>query len=132
MVFNPLFIASMIKRKESEHQEQCELMRIVGLQLKTYPELCMLFAIPNGGNRNIVTAMKLKREGVRAGVPDLMLAAAKCGYHGLFIEMKIKPNKPTEEQTRWMAYLLHGGYRVELCYSAAEAWDAIKAYLDRP
>ena len=47
-----------------------------------------IFAIPNGGARNVVTAAKLKAEGVLAGVPDLCVPMARCGFHGLYIELK--------------------------------------------
>jgi hypothetical protein len=49
-----------------------------------------LFAIPNGGKRNIREAARFKRQGVRAGVSDLFLAVPLFQHRwgGLFIEMK--------------------------------------------
>ncbi len=54
---------------ENEHHAQA---RFVAWFRKTYPGT-LIFAIPNGGHRNKVTAMKLKAEGVVPGVPDLFV-----------------------------------------------------------
>ena len=47
-----------------------------------------LHAIPNGGARGRAQASRLKAEGVKSGVADLMLPVARRGYHGFYIEMK--------------------------------------------
>jgi hypothetical protein len=110
-----------------------------------------MFAIPNGGERNKIVAANLKAEGVRAGVPDILLPVP--GYevpgddtpkwYGLFIEMK-KPGAkhkrkvPTdkwdtggvsEEQKIWLAALEGQGYKCVVCYSWYEAANEIKFYL---
>ena len=54
-----------------------------------YPELELMYAIPNGGKRHIHTAVVLKQTGVKSGVPDIFLPVRR-GKHGLFIEMKRK------------------------------------------
>ena len=54
----------------------------------------LLFAIPNGGKRDKVTAIQLQAEGVRPGVPD-GVACRPPGWHGLFIELKGIKNKTT-------------------------------------
>ena len=96
----------------------------------------LLFAIPNGGDRHPAVAAKLKVEGVRAGVPDLMLAVARMGtkgwrpYGGLFIELKrvgIKSAKAGQEE--YHALLRAQGYRVEVCSGFEAARAAILGYL---
>ena len=63
--------------KNGEHQLQVECVKWFRFQ---YPKLAnLLFAIPNGGLRNIKVATKLKAEGVLAGVPDLFLAIPAQG-----------------------------------------------------
>lgn len=52
-----------------------------------------LFHIPNGGSRNIIEASKLKKMGVKAGVPDLQLIVPNGLIHGLWIELKSKAGK---------------------------------------
>lgn len=73
----------------SEAQEQCKLIKWADkcVQMKIHPELSMLYAVPNGGRRDKAEAAHLKRQGVRAGVPDLCLAVPKGKYHGLYIEL---------------------------------------------
>ena len=89
-----------------------------------------LFAIPNGGLRDVITASKLKAEGLRPGIPDLMLAApALPDYCGLYIEMKRAKGSTSEEQQDVIKYLRSVGYRCEVCWSAEEAIHVITDYL---
>lgn len=105
-------------------------MRIVAMHESRLPELGMLFHTPNGGNRNVITAKKLKAEGVKPGVPDLCLPVPRGGYHGLFIEMKRqKGGVVSPEQKAWLQALNALGYRAEVCKGAAEAWDVIREYV---
>ena len=88
-----------------------------------------VFHIPNGGSRNKREAANLKRQGVRAGVPDLCIPVAKGGYHGLYIEMKAGKNKPTDNQVRWLELLLRNGYAAFVCYGASNAIECIRRYM---
>ena len=106
--------------RESQHQEA--LFGWALCQRGKYPELDLLFHIPNGGSRHPKEAANLKRQGVKAGVPDLLLPVARGEYHGLFIELKVGRNKPTDKQTGWMNALSDEGYAVRVCYG----WDAAK------
>jgi len=94
----------------SEHDEQATLFRWAGYLAPKYPALDMMFAIPNGGLRDIRVARKLKAEGVKPGVPDIFLAARDCNYkfRGLFIEMKIINGRITPEQKEWLPRLNDG------------------------
>ena len=48
------------------------------------------FAIPNGGHRDVATAMVLKREGVRRGIADLVVLGKNKTY---FVEIKTAKGK---------------------------------------
>lgn len=113
----------------SEHDEQAALVQWAQLQTGALPELAMLFAIPNGGARHIAVARKLKAEGVVAGTPDLFLACARRGYHGLFIEMKHGKNKATPAQVAFIDAAREQGYRAGVCYGFDEARDLVEWYL---
>lgn len=90
----------------------------------------LLFAIPNGGARHIATAMRLKREGVTPGVPDIMLAAPARGAYGLFIELKAgNAGRVSAEQRRMIDLLNHHGYRAEVCRTLDQATALITNYL---
>ncbi len=87
---------------ESGHQEA--LFSWAGYNMGRMPELEYMHHVPNGGKRDRATAVALKRQGVKAGVPDIVLPAARAGYHGLYIELKAGKNTTTENQRRWLEY----------------------------
>lgn len=118
--------------KSLEHSEQVNLIQWWALQCKRYGvhEQC-LFAIPNGGQRNIVTAKRMKDEGVRAGIPDLFLAVSRGNFHGLFVEMKKqRGGVVSESQKACMEMLSTNGYCVTVCHGFIEAKTAILQYLE--
>jgi hypothetical protein len=122
------------KIKRSEAGEQKTLIAWANLQSKKHSELKMLFHIPNEGKRSRAYGAELKRLGMRAGVPDLFLAVPRMQnnilYGGLFIEMKTGNNKCTENQKKWIRNLMDYGYQCKVCYSADEAMQVIKNYLN--
>lgn len=89
----------------------------------------MCFAVPNGGRRDIREAMSLKKEGVRPGVPDLILATPRGAHGALFIEFKIKPNKPSVLQQEMMERLEEQGYKCAVCYTLDQAIKVVEDYL---
>ena len=119
----------MTNHTQHEAAEQIKLFRWVDLAINQYPELKMLYHIPNGGSRNPIEAVNLKRQGVRSGVPDLCLAVPRGKYHGLYIELKYGSNRPTENQKRWLSALGENGYAVSVCYGCEAAIAEIIKYL---
>ena len=105
----------------SEAQEQTALFQWASLQACKYPELDMLYHIPNGGSRNKIEAARLKGEGVKAGVPDLCLPVPRGGKHGLYIELKrIREGRTSKEQEKWLNALQEQGYEAIVC----KGWEA--------
>lgn len=77
----------------TESEEQCLLFEWAELSLAKYPELALLFHDPNVISKSKFQAVKFKREGLIAGVPDLCLPVARQGYHGLYYNgMKVAEN----------------------------------------
>ena len=113
----------------SEHEEQAALFQWAVTMEGRLPALMMLFAVPNGGKRHIATALKLKAEGVKAGVPDVWLPVPRDRYHGLVIEMKAKGNRPTPEQDEWLLRLDGYGYATAVAYGWMKAARLIVVYL---
>lgn len=97
-------------RKRSEATEQERVINWATFYAKDFPELDLLHHIPNGGSRNQLEAANLKRQGVKAGVPDLCLPVARNGKHGLYVEMKWGKNKTTDKQDWWLEQLRQQGY----------------------
>jgi len=112
----------------SEHNEQVALFSWANLSKNKYPGIELMFAVANGGKRHIGTAIKLKAEGVKPGVPDIFLPVVKGGYFGLFIEMKFGRNKPNKNQTKYLEALKEQGYLTWICYSFEDAKEVIINY----
>jgi hypothetical protein len=116
----------------TEEQEQAAVIAWAAANEHRWPELAYLAHVPNGGARDAATGAMLKRAGVRAGFPDLILCTQRGGYGALFIEMKRadRSNHPTPEQGRWLDFLAYEGYAVAVCYGAQEAIGVITRYLE--
>lgn len=112
----------------SEKQEQIALFKRA-----QYHEITRTFmwATPNGGKRNPLEAKSLKLQGVKAGVPDILLAYPANGYHGLFIELKRPPKGGvlTADQAMMLDRLGKVGFAVHVCYGWVAAWEVIENYL---
>jgi hypothetical protein len=117
----------------TEHDEQVNLMQWAAHATCAHPELHLLYAIPNGGQRHKVTAAKLKAEGVKSGVPDLHLPVPRGTFAGLYIELKRrKGGVVSPEQREWLNNLEAHGYRTYVCKGWESARDAILEYLATP
>lgn len=118
---------------ESGHQKA--LFAWAALNQKRFPELRLMFAIPNGSQRDKITAARLKAEGVKAGVPDIFLPFPSQGVAGLFIELK-RPKtvgrskgKVTECQADMLDELMKQGYGVFVAEGWEQARDVLIQYL---
>lgn len=116
----------------NEHQEQMAFFQMAAVYFKNMPELkYLLFAIPNGGLRNKIVALKMQAEGQKKGIPDIFCAIPKKGWHGLFIEMKKKEGGTlSKEQKEAIAFLREQGYRVEVAKGADNAFNILCRYLE--
>lgn len=113
----------------NEDNEQMILFRWAAMQSGKFPELELLYHIPNGGKRNKAEAARFKSMGVKAGVPDLHLPVARGRYHSLYIELKAANGRVSENQTEWLAALNQQGNKAVVCYGWEQAAQAIKDYL---
>jgi hypothetical protein len=108
----------------SEDQEQaklCTWMTRKGIRF---------FAIPNGGQRNLIEAVKFKRCGVQAGIPDLCIPIPSGSYHGLFLELKrTQGGKVSDAQLYWLRFLRAEGYFADVAHGADEGIKIVSEYL---
>jgi len=72
---------------------------------------------------------KLKKKGVKSGVPDIIIFEARGFYHALLIEIKVGKNKTTPNQDRWISELNKRGYLTKVSYSLDESIEIVKRYL---
>lgn len=115
---------------QHEANEQEALFNWTAFVHGKFPEVDLLYHIPNGGSRNRLEAANLKRQGVKAGVPDLCLPVARGGFHGMYIEMKYGKNKASKDQEQWLCELRKQGYVAVVCYGWEQAAEMITKYLE--
>lgn len=114
----------------SESVEQERLFQWAEGMSVVYPELISMYHIPNEGKRKRSTGARLKRMGLRKGVPDVCLPVARCGCHALYIEMKrLKDGRPTQDQLDWIELLTKQGNMAVICKGWEVAAELIEKYL---
>lgn len=114
----------------TESAEQQLLFQWARMQSGKYPELTLLYHIPNEGKRSHKTGARMKAEGLKTGVPDICLPVARGGHHGLYIELKrVKNSRVTKDQLDWIERLVEQGYVAAVCRGADEAIELITRYL---
>ena len=96
-----------------------------------YPELSLLHAIGNGNARtNAIQGARMKREGVLSGVSDIFLPVSRNGYHGLYVELKVKGGRISPSQKWWIAETTEQGYLAKVAFGWIEAKEIIERYLE--
>lgn len=118
------------RRIQREEAEQAAVFEWAEVMSCRYPVLSRLFAIPNGGRRDIRTAVNLKRTGVKRGAPDMCLPFPSHGCHGLWIELKADGGRVSPEQRDWIEWLSNHDYKAVVCVGADCAIDTLKKYLN--
>lgn len=110
-----------------------DLQRAVVSTLALSPELRAV-AIPNGGKRNIREAARMKAQGVRAGVSDLLV----FWHPGKVAMIELKaPGKVTgkkrplaslsAEQFAWFGWAQISGFPVTVCDSVAGVEEFLRS-----
>lgn len=115
----------------SEHQIQVAVIQHWALIHSQYhlPEFA-LAAFPMGGARDMITGARMKAEGARRGLPDLMLFVPRAQYHGLLLELKTRTGSVSNEQKEWIEYLRSNRYLCLIFRDAEATIHAIKEYLN--
>lgn len=115
-----------MKQKNNESKLQQSCVKWFRLQ---YPKE-VLYAIPNGGKRDVVTASILKAEGTLAGVADLFLMSNFDNpAKGLYIEMKIKGGVQSEYQKQFEIDCINRGYGYAIAKSFEEFVAIVRDFL---
>ena len=122
----------------SEHDDQTAFFHWAAMYTPSAPELELLYAVPNGAKlpyrgkgkkRFSPEAMRLKAEGLKPGVPDVVLPVVRKEFHGMYIEFKHGDNQPTPEQVWWNERLTAEGYLAVVVWSWLEAAQLVSEYL---
>ena len=133
--------ASKPKRrtKDREGSEQAALILwLFGQKTRGEPVGVLIDAIyhpPKGGLTNPKEAARFKRQGVKAGVSDLVIRQARGGWHGLYLEFKATPPHHaalSESQHGWLEESEYEGYCAVLARGLEEAKAVLREYASWP
>lgn len=109
-------------KQPTEHDEQKAFCKYLDFVHLTY------FAVPNGSNKSMTARRKFKAEGLKAGVPDMVILLE--GGKTVFIEMKRKRGGTvSKEQKEWLERLRVLGFDAYICKGAKEAIEVVQKYL---
>lgn len=120
----------------TEYQEHIAFVKWFELSYPKYKHL--LIHIPNGELRDKRTGAKLKKMGVRKGLPDFFLAVTLKKFalndfdyrSGLWIELKSKKGKLMIDQATYLSELSKSGYSACVAYGWEDAANYVISYFD--
>ena len=87
--------------------------------------------VPNGIYSNPINISKFKKQGLKPGIPDVLIfeSDGRNFWDGFAVELKIGNNKPNQNQIRWMQKLNQHGWLCVWCNDLDSAIDAIDKYI---
>lgn len=118
------------KPVDRKGQERAALMTELRIRMPEVADL--IYHVPNGGHRVKAVTAKLKAQGVKAGIPDLVLPMARGGFFGLYIEFKATPPNDaaiSDSQHERIRKLNAQGYLAVVCRGHFDTMEQIRAYL---
>lgn len=124
-------VSQKTKRRVNRPEQDAQILFFDHVRLKEKQDArygC-IYSMPIEQKASIQRRAALARAGLRAGVPDIFCAIPHNGIPGLYIEMKIKPNKVSNAQKAMQEKLRGSGFRVHVAWSGAEAIDILEQYL---
>lgn len=108
--------------KRSEQDIQKTIMRALDLGL---PSDAIAFAVPNGGGRSHTEAAILNGQGVKAGVPDIIIIHRGTSFG---LEVKSKTGTLSISQRSMFPRLRECGMRIEVVRSLDEALAHVRDF----
>ena len=123
--FRKKYMTNSKSRGKPRHIEEDIQSSCVQWFRLSYPQY-VIFACPNGGSRNRLEAINMKRSGVLAGVSDLIIIAERAI---LFIEMKTKTGRQSENQKTFQSNIEHLGFEYKICRSLSSFQLTIEKWL---
>lgn len=115
----------------TEEEDQIELAKILD-KVKYNGRPLRWCHVPNGGKRHIGTALKMKKAGVKPGLPDILIFDPPPKFidqnaKGAVIELKrLKGGKVSAEQLDWLNYFDETDWFVGTCKGLNAAINFLK------
>tara|TARA_R100000654_G_scaffold75059_1_gene111079 strand:- start:945 stop:1349 length:405 start_codon:yes stop_codon:yes gene_type:complete len=113
-----------------QYKTEAELQTaVVNYIKKRWPYVRYCASLGGQYQKHISQRKKAKATGYVAGFPDLQICAARGGYYGLFIEIKLHRNcYASQVQKDWIDDLLDRGYLAVLCKGYDECIETLENY----
>ncbi|TYK35731.1 VRR-NUC domain-containing protein [Bacteroides pyogenes] len=120
------------RKKVVKHEESDMQSEFFNKVFTIFPKLPrkLLFAVPNGGSRNKIEAANMKRQGVTAGVADVILLVPKKGFACLCIEFKTKTGRQSDEQKEFQFQAEKCGSKYVVVRSVEQGLKEVKEYIE--
>lgn len=102
-----------------------------GFNLNSSVGLLRMYGLPVSAikTKNAIQIAQLKKEGLHKGFPDIMIFGETTDKPNiLFMENKVKNNKPSDVQLMCHKWLRELGYTVEISTDSKDAIQKIKSY----
>ena len=110
----------------TEHSIQA---RVVQFVKAFYPDT-LIFSVPNGAPVSANNRVRLYKEGLLAGIPDLFILEQKKGFNGLMIEFKTTTGKTSKAQDKLIIELANRGYLVYVARCHKTAIQIFEDYIN--
>jgi hypothetical protein len=87
--------------------------------------------VPNGMKMGRTAGKNMQRQGMKSGVPDVLIFVPCQDYNGLAIELKrTVGGRVSDNQVKWLHDLEQCGWCAVVCYGAEAAIEVIKECYD--
>lgn len=117
-----------LAKSGSESGHQKALFCFLRDQYGIIPDIDRVFAVPNGGKRDKITAGRMRAEGAKRGVPDILWPVWRGQYCGLALELKIQGNTTSDQQNEWITFLRRQGWYAVSVVGWHDAAQVIMSY----
>ena len=115
-------VVQHIRRKRNNRPEQDFQRALVSLLNIAFPKTVQFFHVPNGGGRSRIEAGILHGQGVKAGVPDLIIVHNGKAFG---LELKSEGGNLSDSQRTMFPKLREAGMRIEVARTMDEALSHI-------
>lgn len=126
-----------MKRQQPEADFQKSLCQFLDLYRTPNGKRLDYFHVPNGGMFPVQYRVKLKKIGLKSGVPDLLIItnceqasnktySGYIHYNGIALELKAGKNKTSPEQDKWHEIFRQHGWLVAVVYSIEDVQKLFK------
>ena len=114
--------------KQSEHDIQVRFVKYLDFKKVLYSSTANGIFLKDRKTAHRIMN-KMKAEGLKTGLPDILIFEPRGGFNGLMIELKSKTGKTSDDQKKWIKALNDRGYKALVCKGLDSAINSLETYL---